>query len=78
MVIGRDGRLTARALRSMDWLSIIHWVRNSGRCFSTGSPRASFPSSIRIMIPVAVTGLVMDMIWKIESVRITFLLSRSW
>ena len=78
MVIAREGRLSVRDLPSADWLSIIHWLRNSGKCFSTGSLRASLPSSIRIITPVAVTGLVIDMIWKIESVRIGFLLSRSW
>ena len=53
------------------------WPRNSGRCFSTGSLTESRPASASIMMAVPVKGLVIDMIWKIESLRMGFLFSMS-
>ncbi len=57
--------------------STTHWPRNSGRYFSTGSPMRTLPSSTRSWIATAVTGLVIDITWKIESGRIGFLASMS-
>ena len=67
-MIGRDGFLSVMV--SPDCSATSIWPRNSGRCFSTGSSTASFPSSTSIMMPMAVIGLVIEAIRKRVSDRI--------
>ena len=65
IVIGRDGFLSVNESPSRDAISSC--PLNSGRCFSTGSSTDSFPSSCKIMIPIAVIGLVIDAMRKTAS-----------
>ncbi len=67
-VIGRGGFLSVT--ESSDRVATIIRPTNSGRCFSTGSSIASFPSSASIMTAIAVIGLVIEAMRKSVSGRI--------
>ncbi len=75
-VIGRLGFLRVSVSAVLESKSIC--PLNSGRCFSTGSSSDSFPSSTNSMIPIAVIGLVIDMMRKMASLGIGCAESRRW